>query len=264
MTNISSRKIIIMCPSPRNIATMGLHNFVKIRGTLANPKHKQVKQYKVPFQENLRYFHNFLSILTWKYASLMSSDANQHPSEKRPRAWLRISILKWEYTIWLFKFLKLIIGLGEPSFLYLRKIGEITSPSSCSETWIAPLTNNSSISLSIISHSWLLKTMWLVGSWYERGSESKSIGQPLTYVKISESFVISCHSCSKFRSLPPVLSTFRDTLSFSWKEIEAKTFVFTLLSTFSLSCLPLWMIDVSSGFSFELGGNLSGVKKTHG
>ena len=29
---------------------------------------------------------------------------------------------------------KLIIGLGEPSFLYLRKIGEITPPFSCSKT----------------------------------------------------------------------------------------------------------------------------------
>ena len=78
-----------MCPSPRNIATMGLHNFVKIRCALANPKHKQVKQYKVPFQENLRYLQNFLSILTWKYASLMSSDADPTPFRNQVKSMFR-------------------------------------------------------------------------------------------------------------------------------------------------------------------------------
>ena len=93
--NFSKTQIMnVMCPSPRNIATMGLDNFVKIRSALTRSKHKEVKQYKVPFQANLWYFQNFLSFLTWKHASLMSSDTDQYPSELKSRACLTVFILK--------------------------------------------------------------------------------------------------------------------------------------------------------------------------
>ena len=58
------------------------------------------------------------------------------------------SILKWRYSINLFKPFRFKIILDDPSFFRVVKIGEVYSPFSCSQGTIAPLCSRLCISTS--------------------------------------------------------------------------------------------------------------------